>query len=82
MISSTPKSQPAVKFTVTVVDPCVQPVETNCIDPVAMLCVFVCPASSESVSVPAVSVKTRMLFNSMGAGEKVKVRLVPAPEAK
>src|SRR6267378_2888480 len=35
-MSSTPRSQPAVKFTVTVVEGCVHPVFTSCIVPTVM----------------------------------------------
>ena len=81
-MSSTPRSQPAVKLTVTVVEGCVHPVFTSCIVPTVMAWVLVWPRLSVSVSVPAVGVNTRMLLSTRGAGENVNVRDVPVAESK
>ena len=37
LISSTPKFQPRVKYTLTVVEPLAQPVATNCTEPVEIV---------------------------------------------
>src|SRR6266480_8028957 len=60
-MSSTPSDHPMVKLTVTVADGRVHPVVTSCIEPVATLRLSVWPASSASVSVPALVAYTRRL---------------------
>jgi hypothetical protein len=83
MISSIPRSQPPVKFTVTVVDGWVQPVVISCMELVVIACVRVCPKLSVNVSVPAtLAVYTRMLISVLGPGEKVNEREVPDAEPK
>ena len=67
MISSTPRSHPLVKLTVTVVGGRVHPVVTSRRKPVDTDRVSICPASSESVKVPGVVLYTRMPFNTRGA---------------
>jgi hypothetical protein len=82
VISSTPRSHPLVKLTVTVVDGRVQPVVTSCCDPVVTSWVSVWPASSESVKTPGVTLYTLMLFRTRGAEENRKLRDVPLESAK
>src|SRR5882724_9971269 len=82
VMSSTPRSHPAVKATVTVVEACTQPVDTSCIVPTETSCVLVWPRLSVSVSVPAVPENTRILFSTWGPGEKLNEREVPELDAK
>lgn len=81
-MSSTPNSQPAENFTVTVEEACVQPVVTSCIEPGVIVCVCFCPRLSVSVNVPATPVNTRRLTRSRGPAEKLNCRDTPVLDAK
>jgi hypothetical protein len=81
-MSSTPSDQPALKITVTVVEPSVHPVDTSCIAPVVMPCVTGGFTPSESVSVPFAVVYTLTLFKILGLREKLNEQEVPDEEAK
>ena len=82
MMSSTPRSQPLVKLTVTVAAGRVHPVVTSCKEPVVTGRVNVWPVSSESLKVPGVVLYTRMPFSTRGPGANWKLREVPVESAK
>jgi len=81
-MSSSPRCQPQVQVTVTVVDGRVHPVVKSCMGPGATDLVSVWPRSSEIVNIPAPVVNTRTLMSVLGPGENVKLLVVVVGASK